>query len=140
MSFPHDAGGTFEGRLGCPSELVLDRWASGELSPRSTAELEAHLVGCEVCGRRMALRRSSFAAEPRLDPAVVLSRIQSGLAAPASPSTDSDLPSSTGLSGSPAGVAAAPLRPRLRRHAWLLLIPICAALGALVVRWFLLRP
>ena len=114
MSFPEDAVGTFEGRLGCPSELVVDRFVTGELSERSTAELKAHLDGCDVCRRRVLQRRSAESG-PKIDRARALASIQARVSAP-------ELPAS-----------AAP--GRWRQNAWLLLLPLFAALGALLVWW-----
>jgi hypothetical protein len=113
MSFPEDPTGTFEGRMGCPSELVLDRWQAGELSPRSTAEAEQHVAGCEICQQRMSVRRLGFDSFPHLDRSTVLERIRNGMA------------------------AARPPVPRAgwREHLWLALVPLCALLGFLAVRW-----
>jgi anti-sigma factor RsiW len=118
MSFPEDATGTFEGRLGCPSELVMDRLAVGELSERSTAELRAHLDGCEVCRRRIDQRRPDRLPVPNLKRAAMLANIAARLTAPEQPVVRPAPPS------------------LLRRHGWLLLVPLFAALGALAV-WLL---
>jgi hypothetical protein len=149
MSFPEDAGGTFEGRLGCPSELVLDGWAAGELSPRSSDELKAHLAGCDVCQRRMDVRRSGFSSVSSgslasIDTKAMLARIRAGVvaapvSAPPAPSPAPAVPAPApgSMPAAPTTAASSPLFDR--RNAWLLLVPVCALLGALAVRWLLHR-
>jgi hypothetical protein len=62
----------------CLSELVLDEWSAGELSPAQVQRCEAHLAGCATCrARKLALEQAnttfyseapSFAALKRLAP------------------------------------------------------------------------
>ena len=65
---------------GCPSELLLDQLALGELD--DAEGLRAHVQGCADCQARVALREGGFSALPPLDEAVVLSRIEAQLRAP----------------------------------------------------------
>jgi hypothetical protein len=63
----------------CLSELVLDEWSAGELSPEQEQRCQAHLAGCAACrARKLALEQAndtfyseapSFAALKRLAPA-----------------------------------------------------------------------
>lgn len=63
----------------CLSELVLDEWSAGELSPEVEQRCEAHLASCPACrARKLALEQAnttfyseapSFAALKRLAPA-----------------------------------------------------------------------
>jgi len=44
----------------CLSELVLDEWAAGELSPEQRQRYEAHLAGCSACrARKLALEQAN---------------------------------------------------------------------------------
>ena len=52
-------------------EAQVDMYLDGELAGSDAGELEAHLAGCQTCGRlrddRLALRRAIAAELPRLD-------------------------------------------------------------------------
>jgi anti-sigma factor RsiW len=133
MSFPDDATETFAGRMGCPSELVLDRLHLGELSPRSKEEVEVHLEGCDICRQRMTERTAKIATTPSFDANAALSRIQARLAQPApeGPATPSAATPSSRTRRTDNSLAE-----RARGEwRWLLLVPLFALLGALIVRW-----
>jgi anti-sigma factor RsiW len=65
-------------------EAQLDAYLDGELAASEAVELEAHLAGCETCGRfrddRLALRRAIAARMPRLEaPAALRGRVRAAL-------------------------------------------------------------
>jgi len=63
------------GSASCPSDLLLDRLHSGELSGSAAREVEAHVAGCTLCPQRMAERQAGFDAFADLDARPLLAGI-----------------------------------------------------------------
>lgn len=70
------------GKPGCPSDLLLDRYAAEELGAEAAASVRAHLATCDDCSSRLAA--SCFEAMADVDPRVLLAGIRRGLDVPRS--------------------------------------------------------
>lgn len=69
------------GNTECPSDLKLDRLASGELDAAARSSCEAHVSGCEACTARMVERRAGWNAHP-VDPRKMLAAVRRADPAP----------------------------------------------------------
>ncbi len=67
------------GRAECPSDLLLDRLAAGELPAAQAAQLQAHTGTCPACAAHM--KEARFDALP-VDAAALLARIRRGMDRP----------------------------------------------------------
>ena len=65
-----------EGRPGCPSNLVLEELAAGDLEEKARHETETHLSTCDLCAARIAVRREGFEAIEPVDPRALLAGIR----------------------------------------------------------------
>lgn len=70
------------GKPGCPSDLLLDRYAAQELGAETAASVRAHLAACDLCPSR--LDASRFEAMADVDPRLLLAGIRRGLDEPRS--------------------------------------------------------
>lgn len=76
------------GGAACPSDLVLDRLAAGELPGDQARSTRAHVETCEHCTARM--KETSFDAFPEVDAGALLERIRRGAAAKERPQDAGD--------------------------------------------------